>query len=97
MNKVNRYLAIMCLVVMSGIAVTVVVMSPDDPVPSAEERIAKGEELAAKIVYFYDKRTDLAYAYMWDGAGNGGPAISVVPYEKVKDYLLNPPPPSLKE
>lgn len=53
--------------------------------------LMKGQRIASDIEYIYDERTGLCYAYLWEGASNGGPALTLVPYETVKHLLLNPP------
>lgn len=57
---------------------------------SEAANLKRGEELASEILYFQDHRTGLCFGYMWGGAANGGPAFTLVPYEKVKDFLVNP-------
>ncbi len=47
-------------------------------------------EIAQEIKYIYDERTGLCYAYQAQ-KGYGGPTLSLVPYERVKNLLLNPP------
>lgn len=53
-------------------------------------RLNRVERISREIVYFYDPRTDLCFAYYNAGSRNGL-ALTVVPYEKVKDHLVNPP------
>ena len=43
------------------------------------------------IRYIYDERTGICFAYLWGGDYRGGPALAVVPYEAVKDHLVNQP------
>lgn len=47
------------------------------------------DEISAQILYFQDKKTGLCYAYYWGGAGNGGPALTLVPRDKVEQFLIN--------
>jgi len=41
-----------------------------------------------EMIYFKDERTGLCFAYYSDGSANGGPALTVVPEAKVKDFLV---------
>lgn len=41
------------------------------------------------ITYIKDPRTDLCFAYLWDGESNGGPALATVPCTTVPPDLLN--------
>lgn len=57
------------------------------PAAAARAEVADDEwarKIAAKIRYIYDERTGLCFARL-------GVGLSLVPYEKVKDHLLNPP------
>lgn len=56
----------------------------------ADRRAQEFENIGAGLTYFQDKRTGLCFAYHWGGAGNGGPAMTLVPREKVEKYLINP-------
>lgn len=47
----------------------------------------EGNRIAREVVYFYDERTGLCFARN----GTVGSGITMVPYKKVKDVLLNPP------
>lgn len=42
----------------------------------------------ANLVYFEDERTGLCYAYIWGGDSHGGPALTLVPREKVEHLLI---------
>lgn len=44
----------------------------------------RAHEVVQKIKYIYDERTGLCFARL-------GVGLALVPYEKVKDHLLNPP------
>lgn len=66
--------------------------------PAAEAQRQKeldqqaGQKLAAGLQYFYDEKSGLCFAHRWGGSLQyGGPAMALVPYEKVKHLLLNPP------
>ena len=62
------------------------------PEEEVKQRINKKQEFAreilSKILYIKDHRTGLCFAYMWDGSMNGGPALTVVPEDKIPAYLL---------
>lgn len=42
-----------------------------------------------QIRYHQDPRTGLCYAYLWEGDGHGGPALSWVPCDSIPPELLN--------
>lgn len=63
---------------------------------SAEERAKQHQEaerlevnrVKSGLIYFKDDRTGLCFAYYWGGDPNGGPALTVVPEEKVAHLLI---------
>jgi len=59
---------------------------------SGEQTTAREDEcvteVAKNIKYVYEPRTGLCFAFLVQGSEG---AMSEVPYEKVKDYLINPP------
>ena len=46
------------------------------------------EEITNKMIFFKEKRTGICFVYLWDGHANGGPALTIVPEEAVKDFLI---------
>ena len=46
------------------------------------------DNIAKDIIYFYDKRTGICYAYY---GGGDSRTITIVPYQLAKDHLVNPP------
>jgi hypothetical protein len=65
----------------------------------AQQNVAGAVKMVSEVQYVYDERTGLCFAYAWGGMANGGPVLTVVPYDAVKDHLINPPktaPPPLK-
>lgn len=50
------------------------------------QKMAKG--VKRDLVYFEDERTGLCYAYIWGGDSHGGPALTLVPREKVEHLLI---------
>jgi hypothetical protein len=52
-----------------------------------DQEVAK--EVTDEIIYMQDVRTGLCYAYYWGGSAHGGPALTVVPCESCKAYLVN--------
>jgi hypothetical protein len=49
---------------------------------------ANCDRVVAEIRYYKDPRTGFCFAYYWGGAGNGGPALSLVPEEKIPAGML---------
>ena len=65
------------------------------PRDGQEQRVPQYElterrTIADRIVYLKDTRTNLCYAYYWDGSSYSGPAISCVPCEKVENLIVKP-------
>lgn len=50
--------------------------------------VKQATEVVNEIIYIKDPRTNICYAYYWGGAGNGGPALTVVPEEKIPASLI---------
>lgn len=85
----KRGLSILLLMLCCGCEPT-----PQELREQAEREKRENQRTVAAIekemFYFQDKRTGLCYAYYWGGAGNGGPAMTLVPREKVQEFLVNP-------
>ena len=45
-------------------------------------------DIISEIKYIKDKRTDLYFAYLWDGSGSGGPALAAIPRDSISPRLL---------
>lgn len=48
------------------------------------------KDIQKKMFYFQDKSTGLCYAFYWGGTSYGGPAMTLVPRDKVEKFLVNP-------
>jgi hypothetical protein len=74
----------------------VIVMTGCEDVGKANDNFRKNwiddhvQEVQKEIVYFKDHRTGLCYGFWWGGYGHGGPAMTLVPEAKVKQFLVNP-------
>jgi hypothetical protein len=54
----------------------------------AEKREENINNIANNLVYFTDDRTDLCFAYTWQGMASGGPGITAVPCASIPPELL---------
>lgn len=92
-SKTERLFAIMFSMVV-GLGVCVAVSysgkNTEDPAARYEKRQREeGDRRGNNMTYFRDPRTGLCFA----SYGSNPIPIGHVPYEAVKDYLLNPPEP----
>lgn len=55
---------------------------------SPEQQRKSFDNIAEEIIYFYDKRTGICYAYYGFGDAR---TMTIVPYQLAKDHLVNPP------
>jgi hypothetical protein len=46
------------------------------------------DKVVTHLVYIKDQRTGIVYAYYHEGGNGGGPAITVVPEDKVPSNLI---------
>lgn len=82
---------------MAGVALAVIVANSKTPTAAETAALVQKqqmwqqravEEVRSRLIYFKDDRTGLCFAYYWGGAANGGPALTVVPEENVKEFLI---------
>lgn len=67
--------------------------SPEEIAKLNQEQVKRQQQFTvsqvkAALLYFKDDRTGLCFAYYWGGMANGGPALAVVPEEKVEHLLV---------
>lgn len=59
---------------------------------SETEQVQQNQKVAndvvRQIIYIKDARTNICYAYFWEGAANGGPALTEVPCDSIPPELL---------
>ena len=53
-----------------------------------KQNLSEIKRVKENIIYFKDEKTGICFAYVWIGSEHGGPALTVVPEEKVKDFLV---------
>ena len=90
MEKVRNTVGfVLVVLVFTGMACAILGILPDDNTTSTASR--EGEwaaKTAENIRYIFEPRTGLCFALLGEGHDR---TMSEVSYEKVKDYLLNPP------
>ena len=65
----------------------------------SDDKASIAKKMVQDIVYVYDEKTGLCYACSFGKAANSaenftnydGAVMTIVPYDAVKDYLINPP------
>jgi hypothetical protein len=85
--------AVVTCIVVICITMTLVIkpITPEqEEAITAKQNVKTAEKVQAGMFYFQDKRSGLCYAYYWGGAQSGGPALTLVPRDKVQEFLVNP-------
>ena len=53
-----------------------------------QQKINFATKIVDSIYYIKDPKTGLCFAYLWGGMSNGGPALTLVPEDKIPANLL---------
>ena len=81
----NTVGSVLLALVFTGMVCAILGILPDGNARTVGSESEWATETAENIRYIYEPRTGLCFALL------GERTMSEVPYEKVKDYLLNPP------
>jgi hypothetical protein len=89
-------------IVLLGLSLVLVIGCSKESIRKANEKVEQEQQaqllkneqqecdvISRNIIYFQDKRTGLCFAYYWGGSYQGGPALTLVPRDKVEQFLVN--------
>lgn len=80
----KNILKVMCIVMLVG-------CSPNDGKDQAtrdeEKAVNEAQSLVNALKFVKHKESGLCFAYAWGGVGNGGPALTEVPCDKVEKLI----------
>lgn len=89
----DKIFIIVALIILALFPLPAVVRILESNTQTAQEKDEKYKQLIADEVinemqYIEDPRTGLCFAYIWRGGSRGGPAMALVPKEKIPPELL---------
>lgn len=55
---------------------------------SVTDCFSRPQEVSRNLIYIRDARTNLCFAYLWQGSAYGGPMLTCVPCDSIPEELM---------
>jgi hypothetical protein len=75
---------------LAAVSLTVYSVEPTkvEPVKVSDQQVRSALQMVNSLTYVQDPKSGICFAYSWGGMANGGPALTTVPCETVKNLLV---------